>query len=331
VDLCFLLPGVPAPADAAGGLARRLAATHDVTLALCDERLAATTAARSGEPLLASLEQALGRRFDAAIAFDWTSTVHLFSVDAACHAYWVDGFAHEQMGSWQAERIAAQLSYDLPVDFVAAAPWVREVLADLRPDARCELVTAGAPAPAAAAEPVVVALEGDALDGPLSAMAAGSAVVASTALRGVGDVVRHGENGFLVEPDDDRGAQRFVALLERDAGLLARVRAAARETAAAWPSWDDAAREFEAALGRLMAQPAPAAARWPVRLMADAMAGVAVMRADQAALTAHVERLERDEAYRAGVAIRDAWRRVPGVLRALLKPLLRLLRGRLSG
>jgi hypothetical protein len=61
------------------------------------------------------------------------------------------------------------------------------------------------------------------------------------------------------------------------------------------------------------------------------MAGVAVMRADYAALTGYVERLERDEAYRAGLAVREAWRRVPGALRVLLKPLLRLLRGRLAG
>ena len=51
------------------------------------------------------------------------------------------------MGTWQAERFAAQLAYDLPVDFIAAAPWVRDALADLRPEARTVLVTSGAPRP----------------------------------------------------------------------------------------------------------------------------------------------------------------------------------------
>jgi hypothetical protein len=330
VDLCFLVPGPPGPADAPGAIARRLATSHDVTIALCDERLPGMTAARPGEPRLAALDDSLRRRFDAAIAFDWTATTHLFSIDAAVHAYWVEVLAHEQMGTWQTERIAAQLSYDLPVDFIAAAPWIEDVLAELRPDARRALATAGAPAADDRAEPVVVALEGNALNGPLAAMAAGSAVIASTALLGVDDVVRHGENGFLVEPDDDRGARRFVALLERDSALLERLQATARETAANWPSWDDTAREFESALKRFVAAP-PAQERWPVRLMADAMAGVAVMRADYAALTGYVERLESDEAYRAGLAVRAAWRRVPGALRMVLKPLLRLLRGRLPG
>ena len=41
------------------------------------------------------------------------------------------------------DRAAAQLAYDLPVDFIAAADWVRSELAELRPEARCVTVRSG--------------------------------------------------------------------------------------------------------------------------------------------------------------------------------------------
>ena len=88
--------------------------------------------------------------FDVAVATDWTTTAHLFGVRAERYVFWVDHFAHRRMGTWQAERFAAQLAYDLPVDFIAAAPWIRATLQEVRPEARCELVTIGAPAGAAA-------------------------------------------------------------------------------------------------------------------------------------------------------------------------------------
>ena len=116
VQVCFLTAELPAP-EAVAEYARRL----DAVVA---------TSAPGGE-------------FDIAVATDWRSTAHLFAVDAKRHAFWVDHFAHRRMGTWQAERFAAQLAYDLPVDFIAAAPWVRDTLAALRPDARTLLVTTG--------------------------------------------------------------------------------------------------------------------------------------------------------------------------------------------
>ncbi|HEV2061857.1 MAG TPA: hypothetical protein VGR12_03310, partial [Solirubrobacteraceae bacterium] len=109
----FLIPSLPAPAPIAE-YARRL------------DAVVAT------EPP--------GDEVDVAVATDWTTTARLFEVPAQRHAFWVDHFAHRRMGTWQAERFAAQLAYDLPVDFIAAAPWVRDTLADLRPEARTVLV-----------------------------------------------------------------------------------------------------------------------------------------------------------------------------------------------
>jgi hypothetical protein len=321
VDLCFLVPGVPADGDAAAEHARRLAAAgHAVTVALCDERPSGRVQARDGEPHVVGLEDALGPHFDVVVAFDWTTTVHLLSVDATRHAYHVERFAHEQLGTWQVERIAAQLSYDLPVDFLAGTPWAARALADVRPDARCVAVTRGV-ARGTSGGDVVVVLDGD----PLPDVLAGRVVIAANSLPGVDDVIRHGENGFLVEPEDDRGAQRFAELLGADDALRERLAAAAKATP--WPDPDEAAQAMVAALEELLADEPPAAARWPVRLMGDAMAGVAVFRAEHAALTAYAQRLEGDEAYLMAVKLRQAWHeRVPGGVRRLLKPLLRRLR-----
>ncbi len=95
--VCFITSALPAPA-AIAEYARRLDA--DVA------------------------QRAPDGEYDVAVATDWAATAHLFEARAARHAFWVDHFAHRRMGTWQAERFAAQLAYDLPVDFIAAAPLV---------------------------------------------------------------------------------------------------------------------------------------------------------------------------------------------------------------
>jgi hypothetical protein len=330
VRVCFLIPSLPAPA-AVAEYARRLDAV--VATAAPDDA------------------------FDVAVATDWTTTAHLFEVRAKRHAFWVDHFAHRRMGTWQAERFAAQLAYDLPVDFIAAAPWVRDTLADLRPEARCELVTSGPPAGVAAeprasspggasaapsagtsaarsggtsaapsggtsAAPLRVHLAGDeaaaafaamtepaeevaleradvvvmlstvdgVLGAPLAGFRAGATAVVGPA-QDAADLVRDGENGFVEDADDARGAARSLDLLARDRDLLARLQHRARATADAWPTWDDAAEAMRAALERLIAEDPPDQARWPVRLMGDAIAGAAVFKQEHATLTAEVHRL----------------------------------------
>ena len=254
MDLCFLVPGVPADGDVAAEHARRLSERHSVTVTPCGDSAAARE-----------------RTYDAVVAFDWTATVQLFAFDSARHVYHVDRFADEALGA-DPQRFAAQLSYDLPVDFIAAAPWVARALAQRRPDARCLTATTGVARTPAAPEAVVV-LDAD----PLPDVLAGRVVIASSALPGVGDVIEHAVNGFLVEPDDDRGPQRFLAMLAADREQLERMAAAARATP--WPDRDEAAAAFEGALATIVAEPMPDAARWPDRLMADAMAAVAALEA----------------------------------------------------
>jgi glycosyltransferase involved in cell wall biosynthesis len=264
-------------------------------------------------------------------------------VRAKRHAFWVDHLAHRRLGTWQAERFAAQLAYDLPVDFIAAAPWVQAELADLRPDARCLLATVGAPTLDQPSErgqtptqngghfgggltPLRVAVAGEAhgerealaameepfeevplaagpdvvlmlstVDGVLGAPLAGF-VAGATAVVGpahdAADLVEHGENGFVADADDARGAGRLLDRLAKDRELLVRLQAAAKATGEAWPSPEQSAAELEAALERLVAEPPPAAAQWPVRLMGDAIGGAAVLRNELAALTAEVHRAQ---------------------------------------
>jgi hypothetical protein len=90
-------------------------------------------------PISAALEE----RFDVAVSTTWQAAVRLFEVDAARHASFVERLAHDHMSAWQPERIAAAISYDLPVDFLAASARVAGELALLRPDARCLLVRSG--------------------------------------------------------------------------------------------------------------------------------------------------------------------------------------------
>jgi hypothetical protein len=289
-----------------------------------------------------SVEAAAGERFDIAVATSWETTAHLFRVPAARYAFWTDHLAFRRMGTWQAERFAAQLAYDLPVDFIATGDWLAAELAELRPDARCAVVPRPRPELGPAPVPheklrvalgerederaameearseveleVVDAVEDadvvvmlspvdGALDAPLRGFAAGATCIVSSAPDAAG-LVRHDENGIVADPDDVRGTARWLVTLARDPELLARLRAGAHATAASWPTAEDAATTLQGVLERLVAEEPPEATRWPVRLMGDAIGGAAVLRQELATLTGEVHRLQGDEAYRTAVAVR---------------------------
>jgi hypothetical protein len=372
VRVCLLSPGLPGadPADAVGRHAAGLAGREgwDVVLALTEHRPGGERGAALGGARVLAVEHAIaGDGFDVAIATDWTSTARLFEVPAARHAYWVDGLAHHRIGAWNAERIPAQLSYDLPVDFLAASEAVAAELSDLRPEARCAVVRGGvdkgvfgggardggggplrvvvveldeedpgrewaAAAVAEAAEPLaartlargagaeeragafadadavlMLSPVGGALGAPLEAMHCGATCVVMPAADAE-ELVRHGVNGVLAEPDDVRGVARWLDHLARDRDWLAALRAGAAETAAGWPDWDAASAVLAGALERLVAEPPPERSAWPVRLMADAMAGAAVFRNDHFVLAGELERVQNDEAYQAAAALRDRLR-----------------------
>ena len=70
----------------------------------------------------------------------------------------------------------------------------------------------------------------------LEAMSFGLPVIGSSA-GGVGEFVRHGENGFLVAPGDHESVRRHIEALHHDRGRLIAMGTAAFKTGCAWPSW----------------------------------------------------------------------------------------------
>ena len=314
VDVLLLSPG-PLPAALAG-----LDATH----------------VRTGDGVVLP-----DRAFDVAVATSWEATAHLFTARAQRFAFWVDGFAHHRLGSWQAERIAAALAYDLPTDFLAAGRWVADELAALRPEARVLTVLPGVArgavrgavdgplrvavddawllegaaseahaALATMAEPHVVAERAEdadvllcmnPVDGvlgtPLQAAGAGCVPLVVASAGGAEELVAHLETGIQLEPDDVRGTARWLDHLARDRELLARLRVGALATAAAYPTPEKALGALQDALREIVDTPPPADLAWPRRLMADAMAAVAVHRSDHYILAEELRRAQGDEAY----------------------------------
>jgi hypothetical protein len=135
VRVCLVTPGVPGaePGDVAGRRALALAGRPgvDLTVALTET---APPASATG-PRTEAFDDVAGERFDVALAAHWLGTVRLFEVHAARHVLLVDHLAHERLGPWQADRIAARLAYDLPTAFVAAGRELADVLRTERPDA----------------------------------------------------------------------------------------------------------------------------------------------------------------------------------------------------
>src|SRR5437762_4192913 len=163
--LCVLAEGLPAGDDPVARVAAELSAEHDVVMALTERAVAGPAAL--GSASVVSVGDVSGS-FDVALATSWQTTVHLFGIDAARYAELVCALEFEAMGAWQAERLAAVLALDLPVDFVATDPAVHDALVELRPDARVFLGRLPL-LPAAA----TVVLEGS----PVAAMLAGCAPI----------------------------------------------------------------------------------------------------------------------------------------------------------
>jgi glycosyltransferase involved in cell wall biosynthesis len=90
-----------------------------------------------------SREQALGERYDVAVATWWETTFTLFELQAHRYAYFVQSLEDRFYRPEEAERLGARLTLDLPVSFITEARWIADTLAGLRPDAPCYLVRNG--------------------------------------------------------------------------------------------------------------------------------------------------------------------------------------------
>ncbi|MDA0164738.1 glycosyltransferase family 4 protein [Solirubrobacter ginsenosidimutans] len=108
---------------------------------------------------------------------------------------------------------------------------------------------------------------------PLEAFHLGATCVVS-AVTGHEEYVEHGENGLVVEWDDDRGTSRALDLLARDRMLLHRLRWGALATARGWPSWDQQATVMAAALREVARRPPLAANGFDARMIAEVRGGI---------------------------------------------------------
>jgi glycosyltransferase involved in cell wall biosynthesis len=84
----------------------------------------------------------------------------------------------------------------------------------------------------------------------LEAMGFGLPVIGSTC-GGVGEFVRHGENGWLVAPGDSAALRVYVETLMKNRALLDRMGRSAYETHRAWPTWEESMGEACRFLERL--------------------------------------------------------------------------------
>jgi hypothetical protein len=94
-------------------------------------------------PHVLPLAEAAGMHFDVALSTWWETAEHLFDLDAARHAAFVQSLEERFYGPLQPERMAAALALDMPVRYVTEARWIARALERLQPDNRPYLVRNG--------------------------------------------------------------------------------------------------------------------------------------------------------------------------------------------
>lgn len=153
--------------DVAIGHAVRLEADHG---AACELVLTERgRPARSLPVAVRSLAEARGQRYDLALATWWQTASALGQLRAARHAVLLQSFEQRfYREDAPFEALGAEMVLSLPAAFIVVAPWMRELLFELRPDVGCAVVPNGIDkaiftAPARTAErtgPLRVLIEG---------------------------------------------------------------------------------------------------------------------------------------------------------------------------
>jgi glycosyltransferase involved in cell wall biosynthesis len=167
---------------------------HDVSLVLVREQELPHWGYDALEGMhVLSLPEAQAMHFDIAVATWWETTYALFTVPADRYAYFVQSLEDRFYEPEMVERLGAALTLDLPVAFITEARWIRDTLAELRPDAPCYFVRNGID------KAIFPAAEGvePRLRGPLRILIEGNP---SVALKGIQDAVA--SVGAMREPRD---------------------------------------------------------------------------------------------------------------------------------
>ncbi len=126
--------------------ARHLNAREDFTVSLVLVRELEEAAWRfeglSGLDVI-GFDEARGRRWDIAISTWWETAYRLFELNAARHVSFVQSLEDRFYVPDKPERLGAALVLGLPVSFITEAGWIKDTLADLRPETPCHLVRNG--------------------------------------------------------------------------------------------------------------------------------------------------------------------------------------------
>lgn len=92
-------------------------------------------AERLGADVIAAGEEPSGA-YDVAVATWWETAERLFEVDAARRAVFLQSLEHRFYGPDQPwERMGAAAVLGLPVAYIGISAWIRDVMAEVRPDA----------------------------------------------------------------------------------------------------------------------------------------------------------------------------------------------------
>ena len=145
--VCFLVHelGRSGGAQTIATYSRALAVREgwEVDLIVTDPRAAKLIPDLDGVPVRRADDEGLGP-YDVAIATWWTTAAWLWDVPATRRLVFLQSIEsrfYEDVHFY--ERLAAEQVLALPVDYVTVADWIAKVMAELRPDARCEVVRNG--------------------------------------------------------------------------------------------------------------------------------------------------------------------------------------------
>jgi glycosyltransferase involved in cell wall biosynthesis len=89
------------------------------------------------------LEEARTRRYDVALATWWETAQHVFELDAARHAWFVQSLEDRFYDRGSPQRLGAALALDLPVRFVTEARWIADTIEQLHPGEKVLFVRNG--------------------------------------------------------------------------------------------------------------------------------------------------------------------------------------------
>jgi O-antigen biosynthesis protein len=155
VRVCFVLPSLRPSGGVAVASAHALGLGRDHGV---DAELVVIEPGGEQPPgvVVRGLADAAGRSYDIAIGTWWQTAAALWEIDAGRRVMLLQSFEQRFYDPDSPfERLSAEATLSLPLDFVAVAPWIRDLLTEVRPDARCWVVPPGIDGETFAADRVI--------------------------------------------------------------------------------------------------------------------------------------------------------------------------------